>query len=259
MTAVLAREPESCEQIEVWLHLVVDGECGPEEQAVVEHHLASCERCTTTLRLLERTRAGLRQAAHAADVRAPQALVGRIEGDLRTASGGPRRPVLIAAGLTLFLLGAVAAGLLMGQLDARLDPVINDLVERHALDVPVDVASPDADRVAAFFQPRLGEPVFVPGMHGVGLGLRGGRVVTVEGSRAAQIIYHAPAGERVSVIAIPDHDGKLSKRVVKVPPVFTGRAGDYQVGAVRVGPTLYTLVGKVPETTMTTFAHHIAR
>jgi anti-sigma factor RsiW len=259
LSAVLAREPESCEQIEVWLHLVVDGECGPEEQATVEHHLASCERCTHALRLLERTRAGLRQAALASEQPAPEALVGRIEGDIRAASSGPRRPVLIAAGLALFLLGAGAAGLVMSQLDNPIDPMVGDLVERHALEVPVDVASPDADRVASFFQPRLGEPVLVPGMHGVGLGLRGGRVVNVEGHRAAQIVYRAPRGERVSVIAIPDHDGKLTRRVVKTPPVFTGQHGDYQVGAVRVGPTLYTVIGKVPATTMTTFAHHLAR
>ena len=257
--AVLARDPDSCEQIEVWLHLVVDGECGPEEQATVDRHLAHCEQCTRNLGVLERTRAGLRQAAHQVDVQAPDALLARLTQDRLETHLQARRPLLLLSGLLLFLLGAAAIAWFMPRDVGHADPVLHQLTGDHALDVPVDVASPDADRVSNYLESRLGEPLVIPSMHDIGLSLRGGRVISVEGQRAAQLAYLAARQQRVSIIIIPDHQRTLSHRLFHRAPTFEASVDDVRIGAVRVGSHLYAVIGDLSEQSMRRVTTRLAR
>lgn len=247
MDAVLARTETECSQVELWLHLYLDDECGPEERTLLEQHLATCEACTARLTLLEKTRAGLRRAAEEHSPPAPPALVARVQRDLADAKGPPAWPVWVAAALVLAVVFG-GLGVWLGSREGPTDPLVADSVARHTLDVPVDVASPDAARVEAWLRPRLKEPISVPRLDELGLGLRGGRVVHIEGQRAAQLLYHGGLGRRVSVTAIPDHQGKLQQRLhwrareIFSPSLALLKAQGFEVGTVRVGPTLYTVV-----------------
>ena len=81
---------------------------------------------------------------------------------------------------------------------------------RHALDVPVDVATPDPRRVQEFLAVRVGA-LRVPRLDALGYGLSGARVVDVGNSRGSQLVYAGGFGQRLSVVSVPDPDGGLGR------------------------------------------------
>ncbi len=188
-------------------------------------------------------------------------------------------PIALAFGVSVFAILGVAAviGLGVGQ-DSTTSPAsppraklatanaktalqsnpITESVARHALDVPVDVASPDPRVVESFLRPRIGIPLVVPRLDVHGYGLRGGRVVAVQKRRAAQLVYDGGLGKRVSIVIVPDADGAVvaqyprkktapGARVTSTPfgvyDVHHASERGFDVRLIRQGKLIYAVVG----------------
>jgi anti-sigma factor RsiW len=283
LTAVLSSSPEiDCREAEPRLHLFLDRELAPEDQAALEAHLEACARCRADLQLLERTRAKLRAMAESTDV-APSALVDKIAGDVGRVARRERRGRLLWAAPLVVATAALIIALfsLFGGADRAPEPlVLQESVDVHTLDVPVDVASPDPQRVEKFLAPRLGVNVRVPRLDGAGLSLAGGRVVSVDNRRAAQLVYEDGLGAKVSVLAVPDKDRRMAAALSgQTPPPTARGAAVTQAGfveqvpepiggrvrkdghAVRLwhdGEVLYTLVGALDDEGMDRISRALA-
>jgi anti-sigma factor RsiW len=280
LTAVLSSSADiDCREAEPRLHLYADGELAPEERALLEGHLEACERCRNDLTLLEKTRATLALRAEEED-QAPAALLERIAADTRSAARGERRARLVWAGpLALAGLALVVATVALFTGDrplAQESPVVAQSVDAHTLDVPVDIATPDARRVEAFLAPRLGVRVQVPRLAGAGLSLVGARVVNAADKRAGQLVYEDGLGARVTLLVVPDPRGSLGRAVA--PRDSDARAADVALAgflqgevssparaadghAVRLlhdGATLFALVGALSDDRMDRIAQAIA-
>jgi anti-sigma factor RsiW len=248
------------------VHLLLDEEVAPEDRAAVEQHLAACSRCSDLLEALHQTRAALKEQSQRELPSA--AFEARLRGQLR----GTRRRTGRRSALRLLPAAAAGAALFFGaslllQAPAheqeRFPFLLSESLSHHTLDVPVDVASPDAARVEAFLAPRLGHRVSVPRLDFAGFGLLGGRVILIDNHRAAQLLYAGGLGRRVSVVVVPDSDGRLaasvggrdsplalSSFVLGTDPLAAGvrrRAGEYGVHVWAGGGALYALVGQLDD------------
>lgn len=215
-----------CREAEPLLHLYADGEAAPEDSALLEAHLAHCRPCGDRLSELRALKSALRAGAHDG-VDVPEALLARVRSDIHDAARGEARrrsrlvvaPAIAAAGAlvavgVLWFDGGVFGGAPAGGgLEQRSPPLLEESLSFHDLDVPVDVASPDPARVGAFLASRVGHPVRVPRLDPAGFGLAGGRVINVDNQRASHLVYEGGLGRRLSLVAVPDPDGRLAARV----------------------------------------------
>jgi anti-sigma factor RsiW len=206
-----------CADVEALLDLSVDGELLADDSAVLHGHVGACEACRARLEGKRRLKAML--AAAGRTVELPPSLEARVRADLRAHRRD--RTARHAAGLIAAV--AVAAALAAALVTARSAPpaaappaVAQAAFARHALDVPVDVATPDPRRVQEFLAARVGA-LKVPRLDALGYGLSGARVVDVGNSRGAQLVYAGGFGQRLSVVAVPDPDGGLGRTLGGAP------------------------------------------
>lgn len=276
-----AADPIDCREAELLIQLRLDEEVGPEDSHDLDVHLHGCDTCRQQFALLEKTRAHLRSKENdevvpdhlAANIRLHLAQVPAdpTETDVAVANAPPpggRRPVWAAAlaggvFVVMAVVAAVGLGLNFGEKAAKSaaatseeqagteDDAVAVSVANHSLDVPVDVASPDPKVVEAFLRPRLGHPIDVPRLAAKGFGLRGGRVVAVQKTRAAQLVYDSGLGKRMTVVVVPDRDGRLMKKLgpkhkrlnrERVAEVHRAKARGYDVRLLSRGHLLYAVV-----------------
>lgn len=214
MKSVHAESKTTCEEVALFLGLLVDGEISGEDLARIEVHLSGCATCRRERARLEDMKAVLRGLEHEGD--APPALLLRVKGDVQRARAKERKSqsaLVFGAMLSLVGFGALAGALVVDREQKRPDPIVRESFERHTLDVPVDLASHDAARVERFVSARVPRPIRVPALDGLGLELAGARIVNVERTLSAQLVYRSALGERLSVTAIPDPTGALHARV----------------------------------------------
>lgn len=195
------------------LDLSVDGELLADDSALLHGHVATCDECRARLEAKRRLKAIL--AAAGQQVALPSALEERVRADLRSqrrARVTRRAAGVLAAGA----LAAALAAVLVARAPAADRPaspppgLAQAAIARHALDVPVDVATPDPRRVQEFLAARVGA-LKVPRLDALGYGLSGARVVDVGNARGAQLVYAGGFGQRLSVVAVPDPDGGLGR------------------------------------------------
>ncbi len=267
MAAVLSPTRSlDCRDAETSVHLLLDEEVAPEDRAAMEQHLAVCGHCSDLLEALQQTRAALQEQSLKEQPSA--AFEARLRGQLRGSRRGRRRALLLlpaGAAAAALLLGAgllLEAGSAVAE-ETRLPFLLSESLGHHTLDVPVDVASPDAARVEAFLAPRVGGRVGVPRLDFAGFGLMGGRVISVDNHRAAHLLYEGGLGRRVSVVAVPDPDGRLaaafggrdsplalSGSLAGPDPLAAGvrrRAGEYGVHVWAERGALYSLVAQLDD------------
>ncbi len=242
MTSVTARALTACRDVEPLLSTCVDGELLEDDRAAVRAHIQSCDACRARLASLEALK---RAVARAPRPTLPPALEAQIKRDVRAVA---RRGRLARAGIFFAGVAAAAAAVFVLVPAHQAAPpgpsaVLRAAVERHRLDLPVDVASPDPRRVQEFLAARVG-PLRVPRLDPHGFGLRGARVVDVAEHRGAQLVYTGGYGQRLSVTALADPDGSLA---AGVHAPFSMSQDGLAVRVIETGGELYTLVGDVDD------------
>lgn len=224
-----------CSETRRWIDCWVDGELDPSAALLVETHVARCGACrheVDDIRALKRAMAGMREAS------CPTALRNRIAAaldevdacEVQSQANARRR----RHGVSFALTGAALAGVVLARgLATRGDtsplggattmagvlPVVEDVAQRHARDLPAEVAASDPAEVAQWFRGKLDIPIRPVVFRGASARLLGARISNVRNQLAAALYYDVH-GRRVTVFMF---DGALMPRDNVRPAIIDGR------------------------------------
>lgn len=265
----------TCEDFVPFIDAFVDGEFDDRERAEMEVHLESCETCREQVRfqarlkeefkaclsepapdaLREQIFSGIAQIASddlAAEAESSEAISLEAAREERIASKRRMwRGAWIAAPLVAAVLLVFAAPSLTVA-PARSDqlPVIEETVDWHRGNFPIEVTGPDASFVSQWFRNKVDFPVRTPTFgHNHDVSLLGGRIAHVQNRRAAYLLYEVD-GTKVSVL-IFDGDG------LKVPTdkirniaerdVLMLDSDGYEVALLQDNGVTYTITSELPQ------------
>jgi anti-sigma factor RsiW len=183
----------TCDEAEILLHALIDGELDAGHAREVEAHLATCAKCAAAARDYREmkkavARDGLRYTA-------PPELRRRIEASLPRAEVPTRRALLKGFAMGSAVSAIAASGLfaivLRGDDEARLQ---SEFVSAHLRSLQAnhltDVVSTDQHTVKPWFNGRLDVAPPVVDLGSQGFALVGGRLDYVDGRPVGALIYH---------------------------------------------------------------------
>jgi anti-sigma factor RsiW len=183
--------------LEQWLAAARDGELPPEEEALLEAHLAQDPRAAAHDAAARAFSATLKQARYH---RAPAALVHRIRGEIAQ-QATPRpvlRPFAIPHRWAVSALAAAACLLLAWNLALQFErpgmlPLADEVVEDHVRSLMAnhltDVVSSDQHTVKPWFNGKLDLAPPVGDFGAQGFALIGGRLDYLAGHPVAALVY----------------------------------------------------------------------
>jgi anti-sigma factor RsiW len=184
----------NCQDANVLLHALIDGELDAGHVHQVETHLAGCPGCTAELRGLRELREAL--AAVPLQHAAPASLHARLDRALpRPRAPAPDRRSLLKGFAFGSALSAVAAtGIVLVVLHGEQDqPVLGDAISAHLrslqADHLIDVQSTDQHTVKPWFNGKLEVAPPVVDLTAQGFTLIGGRLDYIDGKPVAAIVY----------------------------------------------------------------------
>jgi anti-sigma factor RsiW len=182
----------TCDEAEILLHALIDGELDAGHAREVEDHIAGCPRCAAQLAAYR----DMSQAVAGADLRftAPAGLRLRIEAALPRAQAPSRRAVLrgFAMGSAVSAIAAtgIVAIVLRSDDEAR---ITSEIVSAHLRSLQAghltDVLSTDQHTVKPWFNGKLDVAPPVPDLTAQGFTLIGGRLDYVDARALGAIVY----------------------------------------------------------------------
>jgi anti-sigma factor RsiW len=186
----------TCEEAEVLLHALIDGELDAGHAREVEDHIAGCPRCATQLNAYRQ----MSKAVASADLRytAPPALRRRIEAALPQTRVPNRRAVLRGFAMGSAVSAIAATGLvaivLRNDDEARIE---SEVVSAHLRSLQAghltDVISTDQHTVKPWFNGKLDVSPPVVDLTALGFTLIGGRLDYVDAHPIGAIVYRRRA------------------------------------------------------------------
>jgi anti-sigma factor RsiW len=257
-----------CDETRRYVDAWVDGELDPGASLHVETHVGRCAECRAEadmIRSLKRAMSALRETGQA-----PAALRSRIaaaleaedhEDDKDEARSAQKRKhatgfVLAGAALAGFIVATGRHG--AGPHDVQvagagmIPPVLENITEQHARDLPVEVSGSRPEQVVNFFRGRLDVPVRPVAFHGVPAQLVGARISTVQDRMAAALFYDV-GGRRVTVFVfdgqLVPHENDGAVRRAELPnhqSVYIGNAHGYTVAFSEHDGVGYAVASDLP-------------
>ncbi len=182
----------NCDWIRQRMDAYVDNELPEAEAAEFEAHMRSCAACANAA--LEQTRLKLATRTAGQRFTPPAEFLQRMEQNLRPQSAKPswrllRWPVALPVAMAAALLLAV---LLIANFQHR-RAAYAELADLHVTTLasanPVDVISEDRHTVKPWFAGRIPFTFDLPELKDTGFELSGGRVVYLQHSPGAQLLY----------------------------------------------------------------------
>jgi anti-sigma factor RsiW len=182
----------TCEEAEVLLHALIDGELDAGHTREVEAHVADCAKCAALAKDFRAMRASITEAG--AHYRAPPELRRRIEASLPQAEVPTRRALLKGFAMGSAVSAIAASGLfaviLRSDDDAR---VQSEIVSAHLRSLQAghltDVISTDQHTVKPWFNGRLDVAPPVIDLTAQGFTLIGGRLDYVDARPVGAVVY----------------------------------------------------------------------
>lgn len=189
----------TCEEAEVLIHALIDGELDAGHAREVETHIAGCPRCAAQMAAWRELRGALpvQDLRHAA----PASLRSSIERVVPSPAKTDRRALLkgFVAGGALSALAAASVGFVILRQD-RDSIVLGEAISAHLrslqADHLTDVQSTNQHTVKPWFNGRIDLAPPVIDLTAQGFTLIGGRLDFINGKPAAAIVYR----RRVHVI-----------------------------------------------------------
>ncbi len=237
----------TCTESKKYLDAYLDGELETGLMLEVEGHLDGCETCSSMYSLKERMKSEI--AALGEGVRAPDSLRMRIEAlPSRRSRGwlialGAGIPAAAAAALLIVFTVGGAAGS-----DQPISSLVDEVVERHARELPMEVGGPDPAQAATWFRGKVDFPVSAPRLGLKNASFKGARLSNVEARQAAHMVYSVD-GHRVTMMIFPSERLKVrGGDVVNVNgrDVVLGRRNGYNVAVMFDGDMAYALSSDLP-------------
>jgi anti-sigma factor RsiW len=186
----------TCDEAEILLHALIDGELDAGHARAVEDHIAGCPRCAAQLRAYRE----MSKAVAGADLRyaAPPELRRRIEASLPQARVPNRRAVLRGFAMGSAVSAIAATGLvaiiLRSDDEARIE---SEVVSAHLRSLQAghltDVLSTDQHTVKPWFNGKLDVAPPVIDLTAQGFTLIGGRLDYVDARPIGAIVYRRRA------------------------------------------------------------------
>jgi anti-sigma factor RsiW len=182
----------TCDEAEILLHALLDGELDAGHAREVEQHVAGCARCAALLKDYREMSA----AMSAGELRftAPDHLRRRIEASLPLARAPNRRGVLkgFAMGSALSALAATGLIAIVMRHDDE-QRILSDVLSAHLRSLQpghlTDVLSTDQHTVKPWFNGRLDVAPPVVDLTAQGFTLIGGRLDTIDARAIGAIVY----------------------------------------------------------------------
>jgi len=193
----------NCELWQDKIDAFVDRELGPEETRGFDEHLRSCPACSQETLARQRLKAETRLAG--------QRFTPSAEFERRIRQQvAPKRARLFSlpafAAVAAVLLFAITAAVVWRDRTLKQE-VVAQLVDQHvsalASEHPVDVISTDQHTVKPWFAGKVPFSVDLPNLSGTDFELLGGRVVYLQQSPAAHLIFGVRK-HRISVFMVRD-------------------------------------------------------
>ena len=135
---------------------------------------------------------------------------------------------------------------------AMMPPLLEDIAQRHARNLPSEVSGAQPEQVANFFTGRLDIPVRPVRFHGVSARLVGARISHVW-DRMAAALYYDVGGRRVTVFVfdsavLPRAFDTESLQPIRVNdhPAYVGNARGYTVVLSERGGVAYAVTSDLP-------------
>jgi anti-sigma factor RsiW len=182
----------TCDEAEILVHALIDGELDAGHAREVEAHIATCPRCTAELAAVSE----MHKAIASADLRyrAPPALRRRIEASLPQARAPSRRAVLRGFAMGSAVSAIAATGLvaivLRNDDEAR---ITSEIVSAHLRSLQAghltDVVSTDQHTVKPWFNGRLDVAPPVIDLTALGFTLIGGRLDYIDARPVGAVVY----------------------------------------------------------------------
>jgi anti-sigma factor RsiW len=182
----------TCDEAEILLHALLDGELDAGHAREVEAHIESCPRCAAELRAFRE----MHEAVSAADLRyaAPPALRRRIEAALPQPRLTSRRSLLrgFAMGSAVSALAATGLVAIVLRHDDE-QRILSEVVSAHLRSLQAghltDVVSTDQHTVKPWFNGKLDVAPPVIDLAAQGFLLIGGRLDYVDGRALGAVVY----------------------------------------------------------------------
>lgn len=250
----------SCEQASRWTDAWIDGELDPSAALLVEDHLAGCAGCRAEADMIRKLKRGL--GALREDC-APTALRFRItaaldacEREQEAERGAVQRR---KHGRNFALAGAALAGVVLANgvklrtgapatTTAGMLPVVEDIAERHARELPVEVSNSDPAAVTRWFRGKMDIPVRPVMFRGMTARLVGARISNVQDQMAAALTYDVD-GRRMTVFVFDNARMprlEASTAMVHGRPVYTTSAHGYTVTLTEQQGIGYAIASDLP-------------
>ena len=217
-----------CDEARRWLDPWIDQELDPSAALHVEAHMARCACCRAEaddIRALKRSLAGMREdcAPTALRMKITAALDAVDEEHEACESAARRRKHATGfAVASAALAGVVLAAGYRTRSDtmtAGVLPVIEDIAQRHARELPSEVEASDPAAVTRWFRGKLDIPVRPVMFRGTPARLVGARISNVRDQMAAALYYDVD-GRRMTVFVF---DHALMPRSVESTAMVQGR------------------------------------
>ena len=182
----------TCDEAEIVLHALIDGELDAMHTSEIEAHIAACPRCATALRDY-RTMANA-MSSDELKFAAPARLRQRIEAAMPQKRSPDRRMLLQGFALGSAVSALAATGLFAIILgDKNEQRILSDVMSAHLRSLQAghltDVLSTDQHTVKPWFNGRLDVAPPVVDLTSQGFTLIGGRLDTIDGRAIAAIVY----------------------------------------------------------------------